>query len=291
MNYSDEYARYLKIFDDFAREYFNNECKNNRLLKVMEYSFFAGGKRVRPVLLLHTVDFLGGNVKNALPFAFALECIHTSSLIHDDLPAMDNDTLRRGKPTCHVAYGEADALLAGDALITLAFEVAVNGIYDKNSKSAAKLLAEFSGYNGMLYGQVLDKCAEKQGGDENDLIEIYKYKTSKLLTVPLLIGSLLCDKKFYAEFDELGNNLGHMFQAVDDVLDYTSTAANLGKSVGKDEQENKLTAVKLFGLNGAKDYIKRLHDKIENILKLHIKSEFLKCFTVELYRRGTVDEA
>lgn len=291
MNYSDEYARYLKIFDDFAREYFNNECKNNRLLKVMEYSFFAGGKRVRPVLLLHTVDFLGGNVKNALPFAFALECIHTSSLIHDDLPAMDDDTLRRGKPTCHVAYGEADALLAGDALITLAFEVAVNGIYDKNSKAAAKLLAEFSGYNGMLYGQVLDKCAEKEGGDENDLIEIYKYKTSKLLTVPLLIGSLLCDKKFYAEFKELGNNLGHMFQAVDDVLDYTSTAANLGKSVGKDEQENKLTAVKLFGLNGAKDYIRRLHIKIENILKLYIKSEFLKCFTFELYRRGTVDEA
>ena len=247
MNYSDEYARYLKTFDDFAREYFNNECKDNRLLKAMQYSFFAGGKRIRPILLLHTVEFLGGNVKNALPFAFALECIHTSSLIHDDLPAMDNDTLRRGKPTCHVAYGEADALLAGDGLITLAFESAVKGIYDENSKAAAKLLAEFSGYNGMLYGQVLDKRAEKEGGDESDLIKIYKYKTSKLLTVPLLIGSLLCGKKYYDECEELGDNLGCMFQAVDDVLDYTSTAANLGKSVGKDEQENKLTAVKLFG--------------------------------------------
>ncbi len=291
MNYNEEYARYLKMFDDFARDFFDNECKDNRLLKAMQYSFFAGGKRIRPILLLHTVEFLGGNVKNALPFAFALECIHTSSLIHDDLPAMDNDTLRRGKPTCHVVYGEADALLAGDALITLAFEAAINGIYDENSKAAAKLLAEFSGYNGMLYGQVLDKRAEKEGGDESELIEIYKYKTSKLLIVPLLIGSLLCGKKFYAEFEELGDNLGRMFQAVDDVLDYTSTAANLGKSVGKDEQENKLTAVKLFGLNGAKGYIKQLNNKIENILKLHLNSGFLKCFTFELYRRGTSDEA
>ena len=230
---------------------------DNGLIKSMSYSLLSGGKRIRPFIVIEAYrlfcdDF---DIRKALPFACALEMIHTYSLIHDDLPAMDNDDFRRGKPSCHKAFGEAYAILAGDALLNQAFTVLCDSA-TKGEKFAlaAKLLSEYAGANGMIIGQVADiyHTENKTEISEAELLYIQENKTGKLLLAPVLIPSILADNRHFIRLEQFGKELGRLFQITDDILDVTGEFDTLGKSVGKDETAEKLTAVKLYGLVGAK---------------------------------------
>ena len=230
------------------------ETYEKTIYEAMRYSALGGGKRIRGVLTLISCAMAGGNVKDAYPFAAAIEMIHAYSLIHDDLPAMDNDDLRRGKPTNHKVYGEAMAILAGDALLNYAFELILRRVSDKNSISAGRLLALYAGAFGMIGGQALDILSEdKPLGDKSEetLYNIHANKTGRLLSASVLVPSCLAGNLHFDELSTYGKNLGLLFQITDDILDFTSTPEKLGKSVNKDKDSNKLTFVTLFGLEEA----------------------------------------
>ncbi|MBQ7455538.1 MAG: polyprenyl synthetase family protein [Clostridia bacterium] len=219
----------------------------------MRYSLLAGGKRLRPVLLLASFALLEQDLTPALSFAAALEMVHTYSLIHDDLPAMDNDDLRRGKPTCHKVYGEGMAVLAGDGLLSLAFETMAQSDHPR-ALPALRELALRCGTRGMVAGQCMDLAAEESGGDAETLRYIHAHKTADLLTAPVAMGLILAgaDEAQLAAGRAFGQNLGFAFQIVDDILDVTAETAALGKTAGKDAQENKCTWVSMHGLEQAR---------------------------------------
>ncbi len=226
-----------------------------RLLETMRYSVFSGGKRLRPVLALATCEAFGGRVEDALAPAAAVELVHTYSLIHDDLPAMDDDDLRRGRATAHKAFGEAEAILAGDALLTLAFEVmaihpAGEALAARRAKAVA-VLARRAGHSGMVGGQLADLLAERRPPAESPVEWIHRHKTGALLAASVEIGALHAG----ASADELsamtryGEALGLAFQITDDILDRTASAEALGKTPGKDEKAGKATYPALVGLD------------------------------------------
>lgn len=250
------YEQYLSTFEKYLRSYTDKLVTKPQVLgKSMAYSLLNGGKRIRPVLLLATADVLRLPLEEALPFALALEMIHTYSLIHDDLPAMDNDDFRRGKPSCHKAFGEANAILAGDGLLNEAFSICLDqSLKGEKYALAAKFLNECAGIYGMIAGQSADLYFTngKQDVTETDLRYIYEHKTGKLLLAPVAIASILSDNKWYLPLEEFGKLLGNLFQMTDDILDVTGNFKQLGKSIGKDEAENKLTCIRLYGLEGAK---------------------------------------
>ena len=283
--YKTTYNTYLDLFNEYSEKVFSTVESDNKLAEAMKYSFFAGGKRIRPVLLLAFADSLGGDLNEALPFSLALECIHTYSLIHDDLPALDGDVLRRGKPTCHVKYNESTAILAGDALLNFAFEHALENSNSLKHIEALKVLAKLSGYRGMLSGQQTDIESENIEIDEETLLRIHELKTCKLLTAPLVIASILCDRSKVELAKEFGYISGLLFQFTDDVLDVLSNEQTLGKSIGKDERSNKLTSVKAYGLNGAISKIKTYGQKAEELAKSLDKTGFLQCFIQEITDR------
>lgn len=253
-NFTEKYEEFKKIAENALFKKLSLLGCDDTLKSAMAYSVKAGGKRVRPVLLLMTADALGADPSVALEFACALEFIHTYSLIHDDLPSMDNDDYRRGQPTNHKVYGEAIAVLAGDALLNLAAETVIAAIKDLNSLNAAKILFFLSGNNGMINGQVLDIKSENSGDkSEKTLYKIHDGKTAGLIVASVLIPSLLAGKKFYNELKRYGESLGLLFQITDDLLDETSDAATLGKTTGKDKKENKLTFVTLYGTDKARE--------------------------------------
>lgn len=234
------------------------------LADAMRYSTLAGGKRLRPALALALHDVLGGSGAprgEVAEAAAALELVHTYSLVHDDLPCMDDDALRRGKPTCHVVHGEATALLAGDALQTLGFEVLASRprgeAYAARRADAVLLLARAVGADGMAGGQALDLAASGHGHEElrtaARLVEIHEKKTGRLLSASCELGAVLAgaDGARREAAARYGAALGVLFQIADDLLDVTATAAVLGKSVGKDEAQEKLTYVTVYGLDGA----------------------------------------
>ena len=253
---------FTKIYNEY-KEYFEKELFNQvsilnsaepTLKEAMIYSLKNGGKRIRPVIMLATAELLGVDKKDVLSFAIAIECIHAYSLIHDDLPAMDNDDLRRGKPTNHKVYGEALAILAGDALLNYAFELVLRRVSDKNSISAGRLLALYAGAFGMIGGQALDILSEdKPLGDKSEetLYSIHANKTGRLLSASVLVPSCLAGNLYFEELSSFGKNLGLLFQITDDMLDFTSTPEKLGKSINKDKDSNKLTFVTLYGLEEA----------------------------------------
>ena len=223
------------------------------LRSAMNYSLLAGGKRLRPVLLLAAYNLQAADITPALPFAAALEMVHTYSLIHDDLPAMDNDDLRRGKPTCHKVYGEGMAVLAGDGLLSLAFETMAQSGHPR-AFAALRELALRCGTRGMVAGQCADLRAEETGGDADLLHYIHRHKTADLLTAPVVMGLTLAgaeDNRISAG-REYGQNLGVAFQIIDDILDVTGNEIQLGKHIGKDAQENKCTWVSVYGLEKAR---------------------------------------
>ena len=219
------------------------------------YSLLGGGKRVRAVLTLAACALGGAPAAQALDYACALEMLHCYSLIHDDLPCMDDDDFRRGRPSCHKQYGEATALLAADALVTAAFEVIANAALPAQSRvQAAAVLAKAGGARGMLYGQELDKRYETQPASEEQLRALHAHKTGALIVAAVELGCLAAgaDEALRAALAQYAAELGLVFQIVDDILDVTATTAELGKPAGSDASMDKTTFVTLYGLQGAR---------------------------------------
>ncbi len=231
------------------------DCKYNSVIKAMRYSLLNGGKRIRPAIMMEFCRLCGGNPQDALDFAVALEMIHTYSLIHDDLPCMDNDDMRRGKPSCHKAFGEDVALLSGDALLTEAFFIASNAnVSDYKRLNAISFLSTNAGVHGMIGGQVLDLSFETNKPDAAALQDMYMRKTGALLIAAASIGCIAAgksDEETLKSAAKYGYNLGLAFQIVDDILDVTSNEKVLGKPVGSDDKNNKTTFVSLYGLDKA----------------------------------------
>lgn len=227
------------------------------LHEAMQYSLCAGGKRLRPVLLLAACETLGGHAEDALPFACALEMIHTYSLIHDDLPAMDNDDLRRGRPTSHKVYGEGMAILAGDGLLSAAMELMLRHAVRQGMRGvrAAEAIARRAGVTGMIAGQVMDVTGEGSQPTREKVGYIHLHKTADLLTAPIEAGFLLAgaDDATVAAGCKYGQGLGLAFQMVDDLLDVEGDAASLGKTPGKDAAEGKLTWVAVCGMEKTRE--------------------------------------
>ena len=249
------YAEYLQMVESaLSKQLASLGYIPEKLFEAMDYSLSAGGTRLRPVLLLAACDTLGGNLDEALPFACALEMIHTYSLIHDDLPAMDNDDLRRGRPTNHKVYGEGMAILAGDGLLSAAMEMMLRSAVrmdDMRGVRAAEAIARRAGVTGMVAGQVMDVTGEGSEPTLEKVDYIHRHKTADLLTAPIEAGFILAgaDDAEVAAGCEYGVNLGLAFQMVDDLLDVEGDAATLGKTPGKDAAEGKLTWVAVKGID------------------------------------------
>jgi geranylgeranyl diphosphate synthase, type II len=230
--------------------------------KAMRYSLFAGGKRLRPILCLAAAESCGGAVENALPAACAVECIHTYSLVHDDLPCMDDDDLRRGRPTSHKVFGEGIAVLTGDALLTIAFEILAQAQPTTRYKTAA-LIGELAGASGsrwLIAGQVLDLEGEGKKTSREQLKFIHLSKTAALLTSSIRLGAMSANASpaKLQSLTEFGQALGLAFQIIDDILDVTQTTEKLGKTAGKDVQATKSTYPAIFGLERSRQEAHRL---------------------------------
>ncbi|MEI0560199.1 polyprenyl synthetase family protein [Brachyspira pilosicoli] len=228
----------------------------NNFLDMLKYPLDAGGKRLRPILTCLACELFNGDYKKAIIPAVSLELIHTYSLVHDDLPAMDNDDLRRGKPTTHVKYGEANAILVGDGLLTHSFEILSNA--NVNDKTLRKLLYEISyaaGVSGMVMGQFIDLYYEERDIDFEMLKILHSKKTGAMIRGAVRVGAIASEKENInlENITKYGEAIGLAFQIQDDILDVISDNETLGKTVGKDEKEGKLTYVKQFGLEGAKE--------------------------------------
>ena len=262
------------------------------VLEAMNYSVSAGGKRLRPMLMLETYRMFGGKSKVIEPFMAAIEMIHTYSLIHDVLPAMDNDEYRRGRKTTHVVYGEAMAILAGDALLNYAFETAASAfVLDEGNPAIGKafmILASKAGVYGMIGGQVLDVESEGKEIDADTLKFIHIHKTSALLESAMLIGAVLAgaSEQQQRTVELAARELGLAFQIRDDILDVTGNTDELGKPVGSDEKNHKNTYVALEGLEKAKEDVKRYSESaIDRLKSLPVRNEFLYELIEELIDR------
>ena len=262
------------------------------ILEAMNYSVSAGGKRLRPRLMLETYRMFGGTSKVIEPFMAAIEMIHTYSLIHDDLPAMDNDEYRRGRKTTHVVYGEAMAILAGDALLNYAFETAASAfVLDEGNPAIGKafmILASKAGVYGMIGGQVVDVESEGKEIDADTLKFIHIHKTSALLESAMLIGAVLAgaSEQQQRTVELAARELGLAFQIRDDILDVTGNTDELGKPVGSDEKNHKNTYVALEGLEKAKEDVKRYSESaIDRLKSLPARNEFLYELIEELIDR------
>lgn len=287
MIFKEQYDEYLNLINNEISSYFAEYKIGDTCLPIInaaEYAVKNGGKRIRPVLCVSVSDMLGVDRKTALKFALAIEFIHSYSLVHDDLPAMDNDDFRRGKPSTHKKFGEAMGILAGDALLNLAAETVLSGELKKEETKAAKYLFSFSGMKGMIAGQVYDIESEKSEQiNKENLYKISENKTAKLLTAPLIIPAIISGK-YFNELNELGHNLGILFQITDDIFDVLGDFNVIGKTPHKDE--NKITAVKVFGLDGAKIQAETLYKKCKKIIAEIPDSEFLSEFTDYIYGRS-----
>ena len=240
----------------------------------MRYSLSAGGKRLRPCMLLAAVELLGGSVEDALDFACAVEMIHTYSLIHDDLPGMDDDTLRRGRPTNHVVFGQGQAILAGDGLLNYAFETMLDNAARHPDQALRHLLAireiaTGAGVTGMIAGQVIDLfCERSHTGDDRALDYIQYGKTACMFIYPLRAAARLCGagEAQLLALTEYGRAFGLIFQATDDLLDVVGDAEQVGKTLGKDAESGKLTCVARYGIEGTRARVKALHDQARKAL-------------------------
>ena len=240
------------------------------LHKAMRHSLFAGGKRLRPILCVAAAEACGGKVEDALPHAAAVECIHTYSLIHDDLPSMDDDDFRRGVPTCHTVYGEGTAVLAGDALQALAFEMVAGAKPSKRYRVAEMVmdLAVTSGSRHLIGGQVMDMEGEGAGLGKRELKYIHESKTAALLKCSLRLGGMSANatERQLQALSDFGYSLGLAFQVIDDILDVTQTTEKLGKSAGKDEAVGKATYPAIYGLEASRREAKKLTKRASDAL-------------------------
>lgn len=260
----------IKIVDKELKRFIGKkDSPQKEIYEAMEYSLMAGGKRLRPVIMLLVGDMLGGKSEAILPFACAMEMIHTYSLIHDDLPAMDNDDLRRGKPTNHKVFGEDMAILSGDALLNRAMEVALlSEVSDDVKVRALKVLFNSSGTEGMIGGQVIDIKNQKHTHEE--LLNLHLLKTGAIIRSSGVLGGILSGalENEIDAIDEFCKNLGIAFQIQDDLLDVLGNVEELGKPVGSDEDNEKTTYVTLFGVEKSKElvsvYTAKAKESLEN---------------------------
>lgn len=268
-----------QIIDAFIEDYFNSPLNPDVLQKSMVYSLSAGGKRIRPVLCIAAYEACGGNDEGIVPYASALEFIHTYSLIHDDLPAMDNDDLRRGKPTNHRVFGEGMAILAGDALLTEAFYMLSNNLNKipsavRHQPSAIlrviREIAMASGAHGMVGGQAQDLLSEDSEPDAKILSFIHSHKTAALITASVRSGGILAgcsDEKLFG-LTKYGENIGLAFQVIDDILDVEGETEVIGKPKGSDEKKKKMTYPKLYGIKKSKEKAKKLVESAIRALEI-----------------------
>lgn len=250
---------FSKKFNTYIPQFFNKpEGKEKRILEAMEYSVLNGGKRLRPFLLCEVANLFGKSFNDALETAISLEMLHTYSLIHDDLPAMDDDELRRGKPTCHIAFDEATAVLAGDGLLTYAFEVLANQNIGADVKiKLISMLSNAAGaYNGMIAGQSLDLQATKS--EEIEAIEVMK--TGRLIRYAVEAGAVIggANKEEFDALSSYAKKIGQAFQISDDILDIKGSQEKMGKTLKKDIEQNKVTFVALYGLEKAEEIARKM---------------------------------
>ncbi len=288
VSFDSKYSLYKDYFERSLSDFFSEYLSNDNLINsAVKYSVLNGGKRVRPILLYATAEMLKLSLEEVKNFALSIEFIHSYSLVHDDLPCMDNDDYRRGKYSTHKKFGENVGVLAGDGLLNLAVEVALGKEnFCSLDKNALKLLFEYSGVKGMIAGQMEDlSCEKKKDVGEKELYSIYLNKTAKLISAPILIASILSNYKYYEQLKEFSLNLGYLFQFIDDVMDCESNFEQMGKTPNKDADVDKLTSVKIFGIEGAKVKAKEYYDACIEILNKIESSEFLVQLTNFIYSR------
>lgn len=285
-----------QLIESFIEDYFSvSKIQPATLKSAMIYSLMAGGKRVRPVLCLASYEACGGKrLKEVIPFASALEFIHTYSLIHDDLPSMDNDDLRRGKPTNHKVFGEAMAILAGDALLSEAFYLlslnpkSVSCITPESICKIVCEVAQAAGASGMVGGQAQDILSENLEPDKDTLSFIHRKKTAALITVSVRMGGILaeCSPRQLECLTKYGENIGLGFQIIDDILDVTGDSETLGKTVGSDEKKKKMTYPRLYGIEVSKKKATEvLTEAINSLSEFDEKADPLRGIALYLLRR------
>lgn len=294
MNFNEQREQKVMEIERVLRRYLPNEEGYQKLImEAMEYNLMAGGKRLRPMMMQETYKMFGGNSKIIEPFMAALEMIHTYSLVHDDLPSMDNDDYRRGRKTTHIVYGEGMAVLTGDALLNYAFETAGKAFDMEPEQSyligkAMQILGKKAGIYGMIGGQVVDVESAGVQIDHQVIRFIYELKTCALIEAAMMIGAVLAgaSDEEVAELENIARKVGMAFQIQDDILDITSTNEVLGKPVHSDEKNEKTTYVTLAGYEKAKEEVERL--SIEAILELenlHKQNSYLMCLIEKLIHR------
>lgn len=293
MNFNAEMEKRLEQVQHILETYLpKEEGFQKTVLEAMNYSMYAGGKRLRPILMLETYRLFGGQGKVIEPFMAAIEMIHTHSLIHDDLPALDNDEYRRGRKTTHVVYGEAMAILAGDALLNYAYETAVQAFeLEPESTRIGKALAILSrktGVYGMLGGQCVDVEAAGKNITREKLDFIYRLKTSALIEASMMTGAALAgaSKEQMQQIEAAARDIGLAFQIRDDILDVTSTVDELGKPVFSDEKNEKMTYVTIEGIEKAKKDVEEISKRAICALKsMEKENEFLEELVISLVDR------
>ena len=267
-DFVEQYKKYEAEFEcALARCCGAMNFKPDLLTDSMRYSLLIGGKRIRPVLFLSTLDSYGYDYQKEMDFALALECIHTYSLIHDDLPAMDNDDFRRGKASNHKTFGEANAILAGDALLSYAFDLTIAEC--KRSAShiqAASVLSRAAGAEGMIAGQSADLYYSQKAAGAEELNFIYRNKTGALIVAPIVMAGILAGGEI-EKLRAFGESLGFLFQLTDDLLDVKGDQDAVGKTLGKDEKEDKLTCIKVFGLEESERLAEEYAEKCRRSLR------------------------
>ena len=283
--------RDARVTEEALKKYYTEDDDLRVLLDAERYSLFAGGKRIRPVLTLEFCQMFGGEEEAALPFACAVEMIHTYSLIHDDLPCMDDDDLRRGKPTNHKVFGESTALLAGDALLTGAFEAAASNTAagTEISAMAVAYLANCAGRYGMVGGQIMDLEGEKKELTLDQLIKLHSFKTGALISAAAVLGAMAAGvtltDKCMKDVVTYAENIGLAFQIVDDILDRTGNAEELGKNVGVDEEHQKNTFLSFFSVEEAQFYADRLTNEAITAIRKYPNSDTLVAIAEWLAKR------
>ena len=294
MSYKNSKLEKIQDIERVLVNYLPEQTGHQKLImEAMEYSVMAGGKRLRPMLMKETYELLGGTGNIVEPFMAAIEMIHTYSLVHDDLPAMDNDDYRRGRKTTHVVYGEAMGILAGDALLNYAFETAAKAFSMFPEKSlqigkAMQILAGKAGIYGMIGGQVVDVESAGKSISKEVLDFIYELKTSALIESSMMIGAILAgaDEEALKRIETIAKNVGIAFQIQDDILDVTSSIEVLGKPVLSDEKNEKTTYVTLVGVEQAKKYVEQISKEAIKLLgEFETENPFLEELLRELIHR------
>lgn len=293
MEFREKITEHTKEVEDIIKKFLPaEEGYQKTVMEAMNYSFLAGGKRLRPMLMLETYRLFGGSSKAIEPFMAAIEMIHTYSLIHDDLPAMDNDDYRRGRKTTHVVYGEAMGILAGDALLNFAFETACKGLMaepgNPNVAKAMQILAQKAGIYGMLGGQVVDVEFEGLPLEREKLDFIYDLKTGALIESSMLIGAVLAgaDEEVQNVIIQVAGDIGLAFQIQDDILDVTSDIETLGKPIGSDEKNHKTTYVTIRGLEQAQKDVEEISQRaLDGLASLKEQNSYLNELVVYLVHR------